>query len=92
MLLLFIYYWLYFLIPAVTTQIFNPIAELVISIGIPTKEAKAEIEMHPVIEEVTVSGQYNSKLYKLFYAFYSLIYSDLFLQLNNFLFNLFFSV
>ena len=40
-----------FLIPAVIAQIFNPIAELVISIGIPTKETKAEIEMHPVISE-----------------------------------------
>ena len=46
---------LYFLIPAVITQIFNPIAELAIPIGIPTKEAKAEIETHPVISEVTRS-------------------------------------
>ena len=35
---------LYFLIAAVITQIFNPIAELVILIGIPSKEVKAEIE------------------------------------------------
>ena len=40
---------LYFLIPAVITQIFNPIVELAIPIGIPTKEAKAEMETHPVI-------------------------------------------
>ena len=33
---------LYFLIPAVIAQIFNPIAELVIPIGIPTKEAKKD--------------------------------------------------
>ena len=46
---------LYFLIPAVITQIFNPVAELVIPIGIPTKEAKAEIETHPVIVEITIS-------------------------------------
>ena len=46
---------LYFLIPAVITQIFNPIVELPIPIGIPTKEAKAEIETHPVIVEVTIS-------------------------------------
>ena len=39
---------LYFLIAAVIAQIFNPIAELVIPIGIPTKEAKAEMETHPV--------------------------------------------
>ena len=39
----------YFLIPAVIAQTFNPIAELLIPIGIPIKEAKAEIEIHPVI-------------------------------------------
>ena len=38
---------LYFVIPAVIAQIFNPILELVIPIGIPSKEAKAEIEIHP---------------------------------------------
>ena len=41
-----------FLIPAVITQIFNPIAELVIPIGIPCKEEKAEI--HPVIAETKI--------------------------------------
>ena len=30
---------------------FNPIAELVIPKGIPSKEAKAEIEIHPAIVE-----------------------------------------
>ena len=40
---------LYFLIPAVIAQIFNPISELVIPIGIPMKEAKAETETDPVI-------------------------------------------
>ena len=45
---------LYFLIPAVIAQIFNPIAELVIPIGIPSKEAKVEIEIHPVIVEVKI--------------------------------------
>ena len=39
---------LYFLIAAVITQIFNPIAELVILIGIPSKEVKTEIEKHEV--------------------------------------------
>ena len=33
---------LYFLIPAVIAQIFNPIAELVIPIVIPAKEAKTD--------------------------------------------------
>ena len=45
---------LYFLIPAVTAQSFNPIAELVIPIGIPIKEAKAEIEINPVIIEAKI--------------------------------------
>ena len=40
---------LYFLIPASIRQIFNPIAELVIPIGISNKEAKAEIEIHPLV-------------------------------------------
>ena len=35
---------LYFLIPAVIAQIFNPIEKLVSPIWIPNKEAKAEIE------------------------------------------------
>ena len=39
---------LYFLIPAVTAQIFNPNAELVMPKGIPTKAAKSEMETHPV--------------------------------------------
>ena len=47
---------LYFLIPAVITQILNPVAELVMPIGILTKEAKAEIETLPVIVEITISG------------------------------------
>ena len=42
---------LYFLIPAAIGQIFYPIAELVIPIGIPTKEVKKKIEIHPVIVE-----------------------------------------
>ena len=34
------------------TIITFPIAELVIGIGIPIKEAKAEMETHPVIEKL----------------------------------------
>ena len=45
---------LYFLVPAVITQIFNLIDELVIHTRIPTKEAKAEIETHPVIIETKI--------------------------------------
>ena len=39
---------LYLLIPAAIAQVFDPIAELVVPIGIPSKEAKAEVEIHPV--------------------------------------------
>ena len=39
------------LIPAAIAQSFNPIAELVTPLGIPSKEAKPEIEIHPVIVE-----------------------------------------
>ena len=35
-------------------QIFNPIAELVIPVGVPIKEAKAETEIHPVIAEAKI--------------------------------------
>ena len=45
---------LYFLIPGDIAQIFDPIAELVIPIGIPAKEGKAEMETHPAIE-ITIS-------------------------------------
>ena len=37
-----------------TAQISNHIAKLVIPIGIPTKEVKAEMEMHPAIEEAKI--------------------------------------
>ena len=39
---------LYFLIPAVTAKIFNPIAGLLIPIVIPSKQAKVEMKTHPV--------------------------------------------
>ena len=37
---IFIIIGLYFLVPAVIAQIFNPIAELLIPIGMPIKEGK----------------------------------------------------
>ena len=42
-----------FLVPAVITQIFNPIGELITPTGIPTNEEKAEMKTHPVIVEIT---------------------------------------
>ena len=44
-----------FLIPAGIAQIFIPTAELVIPIGLPTKEAKVAIETHPVTAEAKIS-------------------------------------
>ena len=42
---LFLFIDLYFLIPVVITQMFNPISELsVIAIGTPTKKVKAEMK------------------------------------------------
>ena len=46
---------LYYLIPAIITQIFNSTAELIILTGIPTKEAKAAMEMYPVTVEIKIS-------------------------------------
>ena len=48
---LFLIINLYLLIPVVITQIVNPIEDLVIPTGIPTKEAKSKIETHPVFVE-----------------------------------------
>ena len=45
---------LYFLIPAAIAHIFNPIAELVIPLGVPIREAKAEIEIHLVNVEAKI--------------------------------------
>ena len=66
---------LYFLIPAVITQISDPIAKPKIPTELPIKEAKAET--HSVKQ---VSFQYNSKPYQLFYVPYSSIHFVLFLQ------------
>ena len=45
---------LYFLIPAVTAQIFNPTLKLVTCIGMLTEEGKAEIEINPVTAEAKI--------------------------------------
>ena len=46
---------LYFLTPTVIVQIFNPIAELIIPIGILKKDAKRTFETHVVIGEAKES-------------------------------------
>ena len=71
-LFLFLIIDLYFLIPAAIAQIFNPIGELVIFIGISITEVKAEMETHPVIVEAKIRNvQCNLELCKPFCAFYS---------------------
>ena len=50
----FFFFLIIDLIPGVIALIFNPIAELVIPIGIPIKEVKAEIEIHPAIVEAKI--------------------------------------
>ena len=55
MLLFLFLFDLYFLIPTVITQIFNPIEELVIPLGIRTKEEIAEMETHPVVAEIKIN-------------------------------------
>ena len=71
---------------------FHPTAELTMPVGIPTKEAKAEIETHPVTAKMKISAQCNSKPYKTFLYFLLINSFWLFLQRNNFLFHLYFSV
>ena len=51
----FLITYLYFSFPAVIAQIFNPVAELLICVGIPTQETNAEMEIQLVIVEITVS-------------------------------------
>ena len=46
---------LYFLIPAVITEIFIVIPEFAISTGIPTKETRTEVETHPVTVQAKIS-------------------------------------
>ena len=46
---------LYFVILAVTNQLFNPTVKLVTPTGIPTTELKEEIKTHSAIAEATIS-------------------------------------
>ena len=69
---------LYLLFPAVIAQIFNPIAELVVPMIIPRKEAKAEKEIDLVTAKKKF-GHYNLELCKSFRDFYSSIHFGPFL-------------
>ena len=52
----FLIIYLYFLIIAVIAQIFIPTAELAELARIPIKEAKADMETHPVTVEAKISN------------------------------------
>ena len=52
-----IYLTIYFIVVAVIQQIFDTIAELATFIGIPNKEAKAEIKMHPVAKIIKLKQE-----------------------------------
>ena len=51
----FFIYWLILFNSGSITQIFNPVAGVLITIGIQTKEVKAEMETHQVIVEITIN-------------------------------------
>ena len=59
LLLFFLDYWLIPINSSSDFANFNPITELAIPIGIPIKEAKAEIEIHLVTTEPKISVEYN---------------------------------
>ena len=53
--LIIVYLW-WFLVPTVITQIFNPVAEILIPVEIPTKEVKAENNTHSVTVKIKISN------------------------------------
>ena len=55
LLFLFKIFDFYFLILAVITQTFNPVAKLVIPLGMPNKEAKSEMETSPLTIDIKLS-------------------------------------
>lgn len=82
----------YNVILAIVTQAFNPSAELVLQINMPTKEAKAEIKTHSMAAEVFFNkwllNVIQSRIY-LFYALYLLNRFGLFLQWDQLLLHLY---
>ena len=82
----YLFIHLYHLIAAVITHIFNPIAELVILIAIPTKEAKVEMETHPVNAKLTISEIIHS-----IYFFSQIISYFIYLLKSKFSIHVFFS-
>ena len=67
-------------IVAVIAHFFSPVSEIVIPIRIPSKELKAEIEMHAVPAKSKKWVKYILEFYNPSCAFYIPIYCALFLQ------------
>ena len=49
----------HFLFPSVIAQKINPIAELVVPIGISSKELNKEVQVHPVVKEDKTKKVFN---------------------------------
>ena len=75
----------YFLIPAAISQIFDLISELVITIETPSKEAKEQSEIHPIIAEAKIRKYliWYRVVGNVFVAFQSTSHFALFLQGNK---------
>ena len=59
----------YVLIPALIAQTFNPVDKLVISLRMPSKEAKGEIETHPILAEAKLRNCLVFKIAETFLCF-----------------------
>ena len=57
------------LIPIAIAQIFNPLALLVIPIEIPSREAKVDTEIYPVIAEGKIKCSMQFSVLQTFYAY-----------------------
>ena len=73
---------LYVLVPAFITQIYDPNAEPVIPIGIPIKEAKGEIEIHPGTVE-TIRSKCSIQFKNLQTFLYFLLINSFFVNFLN---------
>ena len=76
---------LYFLICAAIAQFFNPVTELVIPTGIPTKEAKVEIEIHTVIVKAKIRKY---SIFILLYFFKKIFSCFIYILQSKFLTNI----
>ena len=75
--------WLKFktAVPAVIAQIFNPSVELVNPLEIPSKEAKTEINIHPVTAEAKIRKC--SIKFRVAQTFLSLLLINLFCSVSS---------